>query len=225
MTTSRYARPLLLLASVLAFTSAPAASNKQLEEAMTADGLQQIKVKGIDVAYAKPGATLAGYTEVQIDPFEVSFRKDFDPTKVASRMKYSAGELERIRTGVGTLVREEFVKELEGAGYKVVTSSGPNVLRFRAAIANLYVNAPDTMEPGRTRTYVMSAGEMTLVAELSDSETGALLARVVDRREARDTGMLTWSNSATNSAEARNIARSWAKILRKGLDAAKGIGK
>jgi 6-phosphogluconate dehydrogenase len=99
------------------------------------------------------------------------------------------------------------------------------VLRVRAGIANLYVNAPDTMSAGRTRTYAVSAGEMTLVAELLDSETGSIVSRVIDRREAQGTGTMTLTNSVVNAAEARSIASSWARILRSRLDAAHGIGR
>ena len=47
----------------------------------------------------------------------------------------------------------------------------------------------------RSRSYVESAGEMTLVAELFDSKSGDVIARVVDRREARSTGRMSLSGS------------------------------
>jgi hypothetical protein len=100
-----------------------------------------------------------------------------------------------------------------------------DVLRLRANIADLYVNAPDTMTAGRTRTYTVSAGQMTLIAELFDSESGQVLARVVDTREARNTGTMQLSNSVVNASEARDIASAWARILHNGLDKARGIGK
>lgn len=221
-------RALLVLGSVLAFSGAFAASSKDLDELMSHDGLQKISVKGIDVVYALPGATFATYDSVMIDKrVEVSFRKDFDPKKTGSRMKLTTAELDEIRAGVGQAVYEEFVKELttKKGTYALSETAGPNVLVVRLSIANLYANAPDTMQPGRSRTYTVSAGEMTLFAELFDSETGAVLARVIDRREARDTGMLMMTDSVTNSAEVRNMARTWARILRERMDAAHGIGK
>jgi hypothetical protein len=81
------------------------------------------------------------------------------------------------------------------------------------------VNAPDTMTASRTRTYAVNAGRMTLVAELRDSETGALFARVADAREARDNIGLTWSTSVENVGEARSIIKRWASILRSRMDA------
>ena len=62
---------------------------------------------------------------------------------------------------------------------------------------------------------------MTLVAELHDSESGAILARVVDRRVARGTGSLSWATRASNTNEARRILRIWAGVLRGGLDSAR----
>jgi hypothetical protein len=97
-------------------------------------------------------------------------------------------------------------------------------LRSRLLITNLYVLAPDSRGAARSRTFVSSAGRMTLLAELSDSSTGEVQARVVDRREARGNSRLTMSSSVENSAEAREIAAGWAKALRAALDRAHGIG-
>jgi len=197
-----------------------------LEEAMSHDGLQKITVKGTDLAYARPGATLAGYTRVQLDPVQVAFRKDWDPTRAGSRIKLSNAEREKIRTGVATVVQEEFVKELQSKSiYKVVNEAGPDVLRVKVHVANLYVNAPDTQSAARSSTYTVSAGEMTLFAELFDSETGETLARVIDRREARGSNMMTMSDGVMNRGQAQEIASAWARILRTGLDNAHGIGK
>ena len=213
----------LAFAALLPSVTAAQSPRAALEEGMSHDGLEKIKVKGIDLAYSRPGASLAGYNKLIIDPVEVAFRKDWDPNRTGSRMKLDAKEREDIRTGVAQVVQEEFAKEIsKGGTYQVVTEAGPDVLRLRANIADLYVNAPDTMTAGRTRTYTVSAGEMTLVGDLVDSESGQVIARVVDRRESQGTGMMTLTNSVVNRQEASIIAASWARILRKRLDAAHG---
>jgi hypothetical protein len=109
----------------------------------------------------------------------------------------------------------------EGGSYQIVDTSGPDVLRVTAAIIDLYVTAPDVQRPGRNYTYAVSAGRMTLVAELRDSESGAILARVADRKEASNPNTFTWTTRASNTADARRILRSWAGALRKGLDSAR----
>ena len=226
MNTSRFVRVLTLLASTLLSTTAFAATQADVEEAMSHDGLRKINVKGIDLAYARPGATLASYNRIKLDPVDVAFHKDWDPKMSRSRIKMSAEQRETIRTGVATLVYEEFSKELQkNSSYQLVNEAGPDVLRVKTNIVNLYVAAPDTGAAGPTRTYTLSAGEMSLVAELYDSETGEVLARVVDRREARRSDQMQYTNSVTNQGDFRQIASGWARILRSSLDKAHGIGK
>jgi hypothetical protein len=53
---------------------------------------------------------------------------------------------------------------------------------------------------------------MTLVAELSDSVSGEVLARAFDYAEARESPAHR-INDAENETEARAIARNWARIL------------
>jgi hypothetical protein len=229
MRISTVARALCLLAlPLLLLQPAPASaasSSKALEEAMGRDGLRKTSVKGIELAYAKPGATLANYKRVKIDPVEVAFHPSWDPTRTGSNIKVSATERQKILDGVAKLVQEEFARELQSkSGYAVTEESGDDVLRVKINIVNLYVSAPDTgSSTGRSRTYVVSAGEMTLFAELADSKSGDVLARIVDRREARSTGRVSLSGSVYNQGEARSIAASWARILRKALDNAHGI--
>ena len=216
----------LAASGALAAKPSELAELAELAEAMSHDGLQKVSVKGLDLAYARPGATLAGYKRVQLEPVKVAFRKDWDPTRPGSRIKVSAEERENMRSGLAQVVQEAFVRELQShSDYPVVNEAGPDVLRVKIHIVDLYVNAPDTPTAARSRTYVMSAGEMTLFAELFDAETGQTLARVVDRREARDTGQLTLSNAVLNMGEAQAIASTWARILRSALDQAHGTGK
>jgi Protein of unknown function (DUF3313) len=215
------------LAAALCAQAALAASpSAAVHEVMSHDGLQVVKVKGIELAYARPGASLAAYNRVMLEPVEVAFSKDWNPNRTGSSFKLSAEERDEIRKGVAQLVYDEFKRALQDkSSYQVVDAVGPDVLRVKVNIINLYVNAPDTLTAGRTRTYTASAGEMTLVAEMFDSESGQVLARAVDRRDARRAGNLSFANSVTNSSEARIIASSWARILRDAMDKAHGIGK
>ena len=222
----RVAQRLTGLLSLLFVAAVLAAPQDDNSEGSSPYGLQPVKIRGLDVAFVLPGATLAGYTKVLIEqPIEVSFHKDWNPTAPGSRRRLTTDEQLRIRSGVAKIVYDTFVQELGRGGYSVVTDPGPDVLGVRAQIINLYVTAPDVPTAGRTRTFTVSAGQMTLIAELSDSETGDVFAQVGDRRVARSTGNFTLSSSVSNAAEARNAASSWARILRTALDNAKGIGK
>lgn len=212
-------------AAGLALASAPAAAAiGAIDAALARGGLHRIEVKDVELAYALPGASLAGYKRVKLDPVQVEFRAARDPARAGSAIKLSSEERERIRADVARVVQDEFAKELQKGGtYQVVAESGADVLRVKAMILDLYVNAPD-VGTGRSRTLVASAGEMTLVAELADSTTGKVLARVADRREATKGGRMHLVNRAVNEEEARKIAAAWAATLKNALDKAHGIG-
>jgi len=53
------------VASLLVLPGTLAASRADVEQALSHDGLRKINVKGIDLAYARPGVTLAAYKEGQ----------------------------------------------------------------------------------------------------------------------------------------------------------------
>jgi hypothetical protein len=215
---SRVLVPVVVIAAGMIMVACETTKSQAPPE-VTEDGLQRVDSKNIDIAYVRPGATLAPYRRVMLDPSDVAFSKDWDPQKTGSRMKLSETEREKIRTGLKNLFDKTFKEELEKGGYPVVTTAAPDVLRVTAGLIDVYVNAPDVMTPGRSTTYVMNAGRMTLVAELRDSETGAILARVADQREARDDMYLQMSSSVENSAEARAMIKRWAQILRSRMDA------
>lgn len=184
------------------------------------DGLVLTKSKGITLLYLQPGASLAGYTKVMLDPVEVAFHKSWDPRDYGT-FGLKASDVEKIRSDLGAAARDTFLKVLGDGGYPQASAADEGVLRVTAAIANLYINAPDKMEAGRSRTYVTSAGQMSLVIELRDAITGTVLARALDHKQATDTGRLQWSSGVFNRAEADRILRGWADRLKRALDAAR----
>lgn len=214
-----------LMAAVMLAASLSAAAIAE-EAPVEWDGLQKTKVKGIDLAYVRPGVDASAYSKIMLDPVQVAFSKDWKPERTGSRMPVSQEDRDRIAEGLAALAHDTFKEVLsKDGGYPVVTEPGPDVLRLSTGLADVYINAPDVPSAGRSRTYVANAGRMTLVAEFRDSETGALFARAVDAREARDNTPMTWSNSVTNSAEARRMVAQWAKIIRSRLDAVRAHAK
>ena len=184
------------------------------------DGLSLVKLKGVDAAYVRPGADFSIYNKIIIDPIQVAFAKDWDKRETYSNQKISTEKLEEIKTKMGKLAEETFAEVFsKNNGPQIVTAPGPDVLRFSSAIVDLWPRAVDTQEPGRNYTYTTSAGSAVLYAELRDSETNQLIGRVVDGREARNSGTMRWTNSVENTAEARAMVSDWARILRKRYDA------
>jgi Protein of unknown function (DUF3313) len=219
-------RAAALLALTLTLGGALAAPAKDVDAAMASGGLQKVRVKGLELVYVRPGASLAAYQRVKIEPVDVSFDKSWNPNRTGSNIKVSAEEREQIKSEVAKIVEEVFAKELQAKStYQVVNEAGADVLRVKASIVNLYVNAPDADGFGRSKTFTSSAGSMTLMAELDDSTSGQVLARVADRREASGIGRMQLTNSMVNEDELRTTAAGWARILRQALDKAHGIGE
>ena len=73
------------------------------------------------------------------------------------------------------------------------------------------------MSAGRSRVHTAEAGEATFVLEARDSMTGALLGRVFDRRETRQSGGVQWATSVSNRADLSQLFKSWANICVKAL--------
>ena len=99
-----------------------------------------------------------------------------------------------------------------------LSAPGPDVLRLSPGVANLYINAPDVNGPSMNRTYVMEAGEGTLILEVRDSESNALLGRVLDRRETQSSGSMQWTNKSSNLSDYRSLVKTWATTSAQGLD-------
>lgn len=188
------------------------------------DGLEYRKTKGLDAVYVRPGVQFQPYRNVVLDPVQVAFDKDWDPnrgTRSLSR-QFSTDDLQEIKDEMASEFRSVFAERLAKGGYDVVAKTIDDTLRVSAGLADVYINAPDAMEPGRSRTYTVSAGSMTLVMELRDGPTGQLLARVVDHYAGNDSGFAQVTNSVTNRAEFRRAVTAWADRLVRGLDKVSG---
>lgn len=181
------------------------------------DGLVEVNSAKMDVAFLLPGADFRPFRKIMLDKPEVAFRKNW-MRNVNSGMgrRVDDEDAKRILATVQSNTTDIFAEVFAKAGYQVVTEPGEDVLRVRSGVIDLYVNAPDTMSSTRGRTFTANAGEATLVLELRDSVTNALLGRVLDRRETQ--GMPGMSNSATNLSEYRTLAKQWASISVKGLE-------
>ena len=186
----------------------------------TDDGLVLTSAKGVDVLYRRPDATLAGYTKVMLSPTTVAFSKSWNPRNYGT-FGLSVEDVNKMRTGLASLADSVFAQVLTDGGYPVVTMPDAGVLQVVPAIVDLYVNAPDTDQPGRTRTYVLSAGSMRLTFELRDAVTGAVLFRGSDLKRDPEMRPLQWASGAYNRAKAETALRAWATQLKHALDAAK----
>lgn len=199
-----------------ALVCAPAIAKEEQLPEVSKDGLHLLKDTKVAVAYAKPGATLEPYSKLKILDCFVDFQKDwqrdYNLNEIGLDGRITDKDAEAIKKDLAAEFEKVFSEVLTKEGFEVVDDVGPDVLLLRPALINVDVVAPDVMTTGMQRTFVRSAGSMTLYLELYDSATSTLLARVVDP-QADDRGFAQQANRATNKAAADRILRSWAELL------------
>jgi hypothetical protein len=189
----------------------------QADEApeVTHDGLHRVPDSKVALAYIDPEADFSGYDSFQILDCYVAFKKNW----ARDHRRISTNEQNRIKEEVASLFREVFVEVLEEkGGYPVVDEAAENVLLIRPAIVDLDITAPDQQTAGRSYSIAASAGSAKLYIELFDSESGDILARAIDSKEARDWGTMRWTTKVSNTAEAKRMIRGWAETLRDNMD-------
>jgi hypothetical protein len=209
-----------LLALAMTAVALVAVAPLAAQDPSTLEGLVKVPGARADAVYLSPGVDFRSYTKVMLDPTEVAFRRNFVRNynrSVGTGRRLSDDEVQRAADQVRSGFGEIFADTYRGAGYEVVTQPGPDVLRLRTGVLNLYVAAPDQTSAGRTRSYSVEAGEATLVIEARDSLSGALLGRAFDQRIVGDdtVGMRT---SASNRADFEQMFRYWARTSLRGLE-------
>ena len=199
---------------------------KEAPPEVTKDGLHLYKQTKQRIAYVRPGATFTQYKRLAVYDCYVEFSKEWvehynrdqsDPSR-----QIRASDIERAKKALQDDFTKIFTEELQQRGrYQVTDTPGPDVLILRPALINIQVSAPDLMSPGRSATFVQSAGTMTIYLELWDSASNTILARVIDAKV--DPSVYGQrSSSVTNRAAADRMMRSWADELRSRLDFVRG---
>jgi hypothetical protein len=182
----------------------------------TPDGLQKVMSTRVDSLYVAPGASLSRYQEVLLDKVDVAFKADWQ----SRHPQVSTQEIEMIRHGAASVFREQFSNELAKGGYTIANAAAPDVLRVSASVVDLDITSSGGADPA-SRHFMVTTGDMSLVSELRDSQSGAMLARVADKTRGRSQGNLRLSGQAAQTAEARAAFTAWAGYLREALDDAR----
>ncbi|MCC5794719.1 MAG: DUF3313 family protein [Chromatiales bacterium] len=165
---------------------------------------------------------------VEAEPFDY---RDVPPVARNLRIPPNRSEFpisERDREELERLVVEIFREELGRSERFALSdeSAAPaaDLLLVRVRLLDVISRVPP--EPAqRSRTFIDSVGEATLVLELVDSTSGSVLARAADRRSAEPAGSpgpggfrALRSSRVTAWQEVRRATRRWARVAVGQLD-------
>ena len=187
----------------------------------TFDGLVRIDNARFRGAWIDPDVDLTQYNKFMPGGAEFQFRS---VQKVSSSQARRSNENEfwmsdSTKQRLVEVVSDVFEEELQRSEHFEITDEpGPETLVIVGAMHDIVSRVPPDMI-GRGDIFLSSVGEGTLIIEISDSLSGEVIFRAVERRAAQNVGgQMTRSNSATNWGEVRRWARRWASTLREGLD-------
>ena len=182
-------------------------------------GLELVPSKNVGALYRRADVDISAYSKIMIGEPVVEFSKNWNPRNYGT-FGISAVQLTKIRVELADMAKSVFAKTLGDGGYEIVTDAGDGVLALTPNIVDLFINAPDVPTAGRSRTYTMDAGSMTLVLQVNDAVTGTPLAVALDKRRSGSSTM-QWATSVSNRAAAEQMLKGWADQLKRELDAAR----
>ena len=219
-----------VLAVLVGTVATAQAADDDWPPTVTSDGLNLVEGTEAAAVWVIDGADFSEYNSVMIIDVGVAFvknwRRDYNRTERSLSRQVSKSDAEKIKQRVADEFKKVFTEELEKAGYDVsdydFNLAEEDILVLRPAIVDLDVTAPDVDQMGRGRTFTASAGGMTLYMDFFDSVSSAILGRVVDRKNARDSGMMQMSSKVHNKAEADRMFRKWAGLLIAKMDTVMG---
>jgi hypothetical protein len=188
----------------------------------SADGLYRIQswsLKG--EVFVRPEASLADYHSLHFDPVGVAYKGGEQRPGMSNRtfdnFSLGAESMERLHR----ILLDAFEGQLgKSSAFSGQGAPGPGVLRIAIFILDLVVKVP----PGRPdeKNFRSDLGEMTLVAEARDSQTGEVLLRMVDRRSvvpnSAMVGTVQDTNTATSWGAVRDLVNEWSKTFRQQIE-------
>lgn len=213
---------LVCLSAVVGCAAPTPTIDTSAEAEMTFDGLYPLKDTRADMAWARSDVDLTQYSKIMLQGVGVEYRPGGESGRsFISRSRggpYEVTEAQKER--FESVMREAFVEELrKSEHFTIVSEPGPDVLLIRGALLDVVSYVPEEPIGVRSEIYLSRVGEATIVLELRDSITEAILARAIDRRAAEEMGgYMQESNRVNNMAEVRRLARTWAGMLRGRLD-------
>ncbi|HTR58231.1 MAG TPA: DUF3313 family protein [Casimicrobiaceae bacterium] len=216
-------RTLAVVCTVLLGIAFAATSQAQATAPSAPDGLAAWLSKNFDEVYVRPNTDFAGYRKVIIDQPQVAFQKGWlkslNRTRDVSRW-LSQDDERRITDDMAAGMGRVFTDVFRTQGYEVAAAPGPGVLRLTVNVNDVFLNAPDVPAAGPTRLFSTDTADATLVLEARDAVSGALVARFVDRRTAREIKpVYNYTTSVSNQFWMDALARQWATNSVKELQA------
>ncbi len=210
----------LAVLTIAGCSSAPPTIQQGPDAEVSFDGLHVVDNSVFRQAWADPDIDFSRYNKIL--PGDAFFEyRAVKKTSTAASRRSSNNEFyidDAAREKLKNLTSEIFNEELaKSTRFTVTDARGPDVLIIRGGLHDIVSNVPPDII-GRGDIYLSSVGDITLVLEAVDSQSGEVIYRAVERRALERPGTALPSSRAITTAEVRRVLRRWATTLRDGLD-------
>ncbi len=213
--------PFRVFAAVLAGIAIAGSSSAATPS--TSEGLVAIQSRTVDEIYVRPTANLSAYRRIMVDPGQASLKrnwlKDINSQRDMTRWLVPE-DAQQVKDLAASTLAPMVAEGFKAEGYEVVGAPAEGVLRLTPSVSDLYVNAPDSHNPGIQRYFVRDGGQATLQLEVRDSVSGQLLGRVIDRGMAREIRLNNRATSVSNQFWFEALFREWASNCAKVFETA-----
>jgi len=204
-----------LLLAMLVSACAPQPSVPVAVPTTDLDGLESVPSKYFDAGFIRPGVDFSAYQELLVGKSELAFKT---PDRTKQQFPLSTEQKDRFRTLLDTQFAEKLA-DLDNL--RLTDAAGPDTLAVQVRVQDILATVPPQAvgRSGWGSLSLRALGEATLVIELSDSESGEILARVYDRQAIE--GVAVAQNQAEpimRWEDVEALCEKWASTVRDRLD-------
>ncbi len=144
----------------------------------TADQWIRIDDPAADFFFLRSGVDFAKYDSIMIDPLSVWY---------ADSASHENDELPGNIQLLCESFEHSFSQRLQQYGFGIATEPGPGVLRLHVEIIDMKLNSSDGDARAYSSRYLFAVlpGKITLIGNISDSQSGDVLMRMADVEKER----------------------------------------
>ncbi len=178
------------------------------------EGLRTVPSERFETAQYRPGVDFTKYTSVRfVDP-ELEFRR---PDRSQHEFPLTAAQKESFRDLLSASFHEEFATS---EALSTTTEPGPDVLTLEVRVIDIVARVPaNSAGLGSRGSIALDAtGQVTLVLEVNDSESGQILARGVETRQVRGAAVRRDTEMLTSWEDVELLVDRWAEATRTGVE-------
>ncbi|MEE4382948.1 MAG: DUF3313 family protein [Pseudomonadales bacterium] len=205
---------LALLLPLLLLASCHADPPRIDTQARSFDGLYPVRNTGAVRAWARADLDLSGYRALLHESGGVRYAPVEHGPAARDRFPISPEARSRLASLMERSFRESVARV---PGYAVAKAPGPEVLLVRTMLLDVASRIPPAGS-GPDVVFLEELGAATLLVELVDSESGAVLVRALETRRVRDPSGLRRSVPARDRATVERAVQLWGEDLAAALE-------